>query len=55
MASSVFLVLFKRGGHRMNLFPILIKGMRRWSKFKIFMRGPRDGKIFLRYSRAVKK
>ena len=38
-----------------SLFLMLIKGMRRWCEFKIFLRNPRDGKILLRSSTSCYK
>ena len=60
ISSFVCLVLSKDGGHRVSpraqlLFLVLIKGMRRPSEFKIFLRDPRDGKIPLGSSADCKK
>ena len=54
--SCVFLILFMNGGRKVSrnvisMFLMRIKGRRR-VEFKIFLRGPRDGKIFLRSSAA---
>ena len=54
IASFLFVVLFKDGGRRVSprfhLFLVLIKGMKGRGGFKIFLRGPKDGKTLLRTS-----
>ena len=58
--SGRFLFLFKGGGQRVSLrfhlfFLMLINEMKEQDRFKIFLRGCRDGKTVLRFNASCER